>query len=71
VRIVKRKRGQRGKAVGANEQLVELANTLPEQDDEIARQWNVAQFANELIVTREFAKAQGFIEDEQPQGAAA
>ena len=61
VRIVKRKRGQQGQASDANKDLVALAETLPETN-EAAKQWNVAQFANELIVTREFAKAQGFSE---------
>jgi CRISPR-associated protein Cmr2 len=70
VRIVKRKRGQQGQATEANEKLVALAQTLPETKEE-AKQWNVAKFADELIVTREFAKAQGFIEADQQQGVAA
>lgn len=61
VRIVKRKRGQSGQAATANDDLVKLADTLPSDPDQ-AKQWSVAKFADELIVTREFAKAQGFSE---------
>lgn len=69
VRIVKRKRGQSGRAATANAELVKLAQTLPTTNDK-AQSWNVAQFANELIVTREFAKAQGYSKaTEQPEEA--
>lgn len=57
-RIVKRKRGQHGQADPANAELVKLVETLPE-NDEAAQAWGVAQFADELIITREFARAQG------------
>ena len=70
VRIVKRKRGQQGKAIEANDKLVALAETLPEKPED-AKNWNLQDFANELIVTREFAKAQGFIEADKQQGFAA
>lgn len=57
-RIVKRKRGQHGQADPANAELVKLVETLPE-NDEAAQAWGLAQFADELIITREFARAQG------------
>jgi CRISPR-associated protein Cmr2 len=69
VRILKRKRGLRGQAEQANAELVALAETLP-TTKEAAKEWGVSRFANELIVTREFAKAQGFIEADKQQGAA-
>lgn len=66
LRIVKRKRGHRGIAQKANNDLVALTEKLPHSA--IATQeWSVAQFADELIITREFAKAQGY-EVEQSKG---
>jgi CRISPR-associated protein Cmr2 len=58
VRIVKRKRGQRGQAAEAYAAFVALTETLP-TNTETGQEWSIAQFANELIVTREFAKALG------------
>ena len=58
LRILKRKRGQQGRASEANAQLLKLAEELPETK-EAAQHWNVAQFASELIISREFARAEG------------
>ncbi len=70
VRLVKRKRGNGGSAQKANQALLALAEQLPITID-TAKEWGVRQFANELIVTREFAKAQGYVEADKQQGAGA
>lgn len=58
LRIVQRKRAQRGSQKQASTELLALVETLP-SDLTQAEQWNLAQLANELIVTRIFATALG------------
>ncbi len=58
IRIVKRKRAQRGSLKESSKQLLALVETLP-TDPAQAKHWNLAQCANELIVTRIFATALG------------
>lgn len=64
LRIIGRKRGLRGQAQQANNDLIATAQKLPEDRDG-ARTWNVAQFADELIVARAFARALGPKDKEQ------
>jgi CRISPR-associated protein Cmr2 len=64
LRIVRRKRGQRGDARDPNDSLVALAADLPETAAS-AQGWGVAHLATELIVARAFARALGPLSEEQ------
>lgn len=58
IRIVKRKRGEQGIAEHANADLVALAELLPTSAVPTTHEyWNIACFADELIVARELARA--------------
>jgi CRISPR-associated protein Cmr2 len=58
LRIVGRKRGLRGAAEKQNDRLVSIAQNLPSEESGTSL-WSVTAFADELIVTREFARAYG------------